>query len=268
MFKPGLLDRIALGEHLRLATSPDPRVSVSQLLHAAYRRALADRPNEYIFKNEIANQLFVAHHSPDRSGLLTEFRVGSARLDVVVANGTTTCYEIKTDRDELRRLPNQLVAALSVFDKVYVVTTPRYLDATLEIISSQSQVGIFVLDASAKLVLMRRASSNIPQVDPKAIFDCLRRSEYVSALARRFGSVPAVPNTRIYSICKEMFSTLTPMDAHRIFTKSLQRRACRKGDANGYLSVPYELRLLYFTADPKQRERYSSPKLYAQAAWS
>jgi hypothetical protein len=267
IFKPGFLDRIARSKPLRLTAEPQPEVSVSEFVRVNYRRALSDRPNEYIFKNEIANQLFAARHSPDRSGLLTEFKVATARLDVVIVNGTTTCYEIKTDRDELRRLPAQLAAASLVFDKIYVVTTIRYLSAVLEIAHRQPHVGVYVLDERGKLIRPLRASSNLSNVSPSAVFDCLRRAEYMPAVARHFGSVPQIPNTRIYSACKERFAVLSAEDAHKVLAAALKSRSARKGDSVDYQTIPYELRLLYFDAAPKVRSRYASAALYQQPAW-
>lgn len=227
-----------------------------------YQRALNDRPHEYVFKNEIANQLFVGKHNPDISGMLLEFRVGSARLDAVIVNGTTTCYEIKTDRDELTRLPAQLAAAGTVFDKVYVVTTARYLNAVAAVLERYPKVGIYVLGPNARFSRVRLAGSNLTELDPGAIFDCLRQAEYMRAVHDRLGNQPTVPNTRLYATYRTLFNVFGPREAHKVLVESLRRRAVRRGDAVDHVAVPYELRALYFDASPKIRARYAVPALY------
>jgi hypothetical protein len=231
----------------------------------SYTHARQDRPQEYVFKNEIANQLFLQRHNPDLSGLLTEFRVGSARMDVVVINGTTTCYEIKTDRDELRRLPHQVSAASLVFDRVYVTTTVRFAQAISDDISIPRHVGIYCLTPDGRMRMLRRAVSNAHNVSPSAVFDCLRQSEYVSAVRRATGGVPNVPNTKLYRACKELFlKHFGPREAHTVLARALRRRAVRKGDRAVCSLIPYEARLLYFDTDPKKRPRYAARELYLQ----
>jgi hypothetical protein len=263
VFTSSLLSRLAESNPPRLG-SENSGLPVAQALRMAYSRAMSDRPNEYVFKNEITNQLFLSRHNPDRSGLLTEFRIGTARLDVVIANGTTTCYEIKTDRDELRRLPAQLAAASKVFDKIYVVTTPRYLSAALTLCTSTPHVGAYVLNANNKLVRVKRAAVNHPNISQGMIFDCLRQSEYIPAIRRRIGKLPVLPNTRIYSFCKSVFQEFTALETHSILLNALRRRSCRKGDQLDHAIVPYEARALYFDADPRRRQEFARSALYEQ----
>jgi hypothetical protein len=266
VFRPGLLERIADGTPLRLTPTRQPRVTVSNLLSETYHGVL-NNPTEYVFKNEIVNQLFLRHHSADRTAVLTEFRVGNTRLDLLVANGTTTCYEIKTDRDELRRLRSQLTAALRVFDKVYVVTTPRHRDSVVSILDQMPRVGLYVLDPSTRLTRVRAATPNAAYVDVATIFDCLRQYEYAQAIQRKFGFVPSVPNTRFYSACKTLFASFAPTEAQKVLACSLRRRGVRKGDAVDHLTVPYEVRLLYFNLAPRHRGRFAHPAIYNQPAW-
>jgi len=55
---------------------------------------------------------------------------GAARIDVAVVNGVLHGFEIKSDRDTLARLPEQMGAYNSVFDKVtLVVGSKHFVDA-------------------------------------------------------------------------------------------------------------------------------------------
>src|SRR5690606_32363510 len=59
---------------------------------------------------------------------------GSVRADVAVINGIMDCYEIKSDRDTLQRLPEQIRAYNAVFDKVTLVVGFSHIYEALEII--------------------------------------------------------------------------------------------------------------------------------------
>src|SRR3954468_16508914 len=77
---------------------------------------------EYLYKNAIAVKILLGRHSPKTATLLTEVAVSGCKADLVLVNGTTVAYEIKTELDSLDRLPAQLQAYMQTFDQVYVVT--------------------------------------------------------------------------------------------------------------------------------------------------
>ena len=59
---------------------------------------------------------------------------GNARIDLVAVNGQLHGYEIKSDRDSLRRLGTQAAMYGKVFDRVTLVCGERHLTSALEII--------------------------------------------------------------------------------------------------------------------------------------
>jgi hypothetical protein len=52
---------------------------------------------------------------------------GNARVDVAVVNGSFSGYEIKSDRDTLARLPNQLAAYEQCFDTMTMVVGKKHV---------------------------------------------------------------------------------------------------------------------------------------------
>lgn len=62
---------------------------------------------------------------------MSEFWVDMSKADSVVLNGTSTVYEIKTEFDNLSRLPQQLTDYSKVFDHINVVTHERGVAAVL-----------------------------------------------------------------------------------------------------------------------------------------
>lgn len=64
----------------------------------------------------------------------------SRRTDLTVVNGKLHAFEIKSDLDNLQRLNGQVTTYLSQFDKVTVVTTPRFINAMKQIIPDEVEL--------------------------------------------------------------------------------------------------------------------------------
>ena len=97
--------------------------------------------SEYLYKNAIARKvLFRRQSSLATTSMFCEFAVEQAKLDVLLVNGTTTAYEIKTELDCLDRLETQLHSYCRVFDRVFVVTckslSRRVLSAVPSVVGS------------------------------------------------------------------------------------------------------------------------------------
>ncbi|MEQ6378489.1 sce7726 family protein [Bacillaceae bacterium S4-13-56] len=59
---------------------------------------------------------------------------GASRIDVAVVNGIMHGYEIKSESDNLSRLPRQVKYYNKLFERMTIVTCSKYLDDVLEII--------------------------------------------------------------------------------------------------------------------------------------
>lgn len=67
---------------------------------------------------------------------------GASRIDVAVVNGIMHGYEIKSESDNLSRLPRQVEYYNKLFERMTIVTCSKYLDEILEIIPSWWGVSI------------------------------------------------------------------------------------------------------------------------------
>ncbi len=54
---------------------------------------------------------------------------GKCRADIAVVNGYLAGYEIKSNKDSLRRLEEQVKSYSSVFDKVFIIVGDRYINS-------------------------------------------------------------------------------------------------------------------------------------------
>ena len=226
--------------------------SVGAVFEAIYAYLVKYYRNEYIYKNAIANKILIGRHSLKTSHLLSEFRVGSAKADLVILNGTSHVYEIKTEYDSTDRLANQIENYLRAFDRIHIVAHEKHLEKAREIVGDK--VGLMVLTEKYTIRTIREAVSNKRNVAPEIIFDSLRRSEYCEILKAEFGFVPDVPNTRIFLECKKLFAKLDPEGVHDRLVTMLKNRGVRNPVAHEINALPQSLAmaLLSYPIQPKQ----------------
>jgi hypothetical protein len=227
------------------ATKADLYELVYDHLHKVYRC-------EYVYKNEILHKLFLSRHDPSRATVTSEFFVGNNRLDLLVINGTTVAYEIKTGYDNLERLATQTAAYLTVFDRVNIVCDPAFVERAKSLVDER--VGVFSLTSQGTLRIERPWISNANNVDPSAIFELLRAPEYVRTIRRQFGVVLNVPNTERRRVHLEYFRRLSPSAAHEILVNALRVRfADRQPEL--VKQIPPSMVQMYFEVAAPHRSR-------------
>ncbi|MHB9037783.1 MAG: sce7726 family protein [Armatimonadota bacterium] len=213
-----------------------------------------DNRNEYIYKNAIAQKVLLGKHSLNTSCMLTEFRAGSCKADVVILNGTSTVYEVKSERDKLDRLEKQLNEYLRIFDRVQVITGANHISALEKNIPIE--VGIQVLTDRFQISEYRSWRSNLANISPGHIFECLQRAEYLAILSDCGIAVPKVPNTLVHAAAKELFSSLTPEQAHSGMVRVLKNTRSPIVLREFVHSVPDSLKALAISVPLTNRERF------------
>lgn len=217
-----------------------PRWTLRCLFEEIYDYLMCNYRCEYIYKNTIANNILIGRHSLNTATLLSEFRAGESKADVVILNGTSNVYEIKSEYDTINRLKNQLDSYLKIFDKVNVVTHSSQLEKVMESISED--VGIMVLLKKYTLRTIRHPTSNKKNVDPERIFESLRKEEYCKIVKDEYGFIPDVPNTRIFAESKKLFTDLSPERAHDKMVEVLRRRKQDSSFKRFIKAIPPSLR--------------------------
>lgn len=199
-----------------------PSSSMYGIYEYIYNLIAKNYKNEYVFKNILIHKILEGIHLASESIILTELRVANCKADVAVFNGTSTVYEIKTDLDNFSRLQRQLRAYRLFFDKIYVVTTPNQLRNLYKYIDNK--IGVVVIHDNESIEAVREARSNKENIDASILFDTLRKKEYMSIISKIYGSVPEVPNTKIYGECKHLFCKLPINIAHQSVIEVLRMR--------------------------------------------
>nr|WP_254627917.1 sce7726 family protein [Myxococcus sp. CA040A] len=190
----------------------------------------SDYRTDYVFRAAIAKKIFLGRHSPSTTALLPELRVWRSRVDLLMLNGTSTAYEIKSGFDTTRRLAAQVADYLKMFDRVYVVTEERLVGAVSK--ELPDSIGIIVLTPDYTLRSVRGCVPNAERVDIAAIADALRKEELCELTRRICGRVPEVPSSRLFDDCLEALRRdARPKDVHDEAVKILKRRAVLGSEA-------------------------------------
>jgi hypothetical protein len=240
-------------DECRLAPLLDPSMCLSDFFEGLARLLFHSYRNEYIYKNAIANKVLLGKHSLNTSFMLTEFRAGNCRADVVILNGTSSVYEIKSEFDKLDRLKRQISAYRLLFDHIHVITSADQIERVRAEV--EESVGLMVLTDSYTISTDRPSQSMKRHVDQGVIFDSLRQHEYKRIVMKEFGLVPDVPNTRIYRECKDLFCRLRPETAHDAMVSVLRRRGNCRSVRDFVTSVPPSLKALSLSCKLSPREQ-------------
>jgi hypothetical protein len=168
--------------------------------------------HEYIYKAALTHKILLGRHSLQTASMLNEFRVGQCKADLVILNGTSTVYEVKSERDSLSRLQRQVAAYATVFAQVYVIAAEKHVAAVIA--SVPKDVGVMRLNSRHQISTLREAADRAERTSPNAIFDSIRTREARLILRSRGVPVQDVPNTELNSALRHLFIKLDPREAH------------------------------------------------------
>ena len=227
--------------------------------------------DEYVYRTAITQKILLGRHSLTTASLLHEVRTGSCKADVVVLNGTSTAYEIKSERDSLTRLRTQLDNYRRVFASVNVVTSPSHLREVLAV--TPFDVGVLVLSRRFTIQTEREAQACPGRVSPLMILDLLRAPEAIAILRSLDIDVPLVPNTQIRGALRERFASLEPSVVHDQMVTILKHARSQATIADFVGAMPQSLKsaALSVRLDRAGRDRIESAistPLDVALAWS
>ncbi|MDQ8014877.1 MAG: sce7726 family protein [Flavobacterium nitrogenifigens] len=208
-------------EELLLKYPIGKRKKVKTVIDLVYSDFEENYRNEHYYKNKLFTDVILQKHDLNNSLSLTEFNVGTSKADLCVFNGTSTVYEIKSEKDSPKRLFQQVEDYKKLFEYVYLVTYPDFVKKIKD--QLPDYLGIIVLDNNL-FHEERNATSNIKFFEHKYFFDSLRMNEFKSIVNKEFGYVPDVPNTQIYKECWKLFEKIEITDVHNLYISEVRKR--------------------------------------------
>lgn len=177
--------------------------------------------DEYVYRSAVSRKVLIERHSLVEACMLSEFRAGNCKADLVILNGTSTAYEIKSERDSLVRLAMQVSAYKKIFAQVNVISSEQHVESVLKI--TPEDIGVVCLTRKFDLVNIRDAHDCPEQICPVMVFESLRSNEAVAILNAMSIPIPKVPNTERHSALREIFSSLDPVELHFELVRTLKR---------------------------------------------
>lgn len=197
--------------------------------------------HEYIYKAALTKNILLGRHSLRTASILTEFRAVDCKVDLVILNGSSTAYEVKSERDSLLRLERQMAAYSKVFARVYVIAAECHVEAILA--SVPQDIGILSLNNRHNISMLREAEDRADRTLPEAIFDSIRTEEARMILSSLGYSIPVVPNTELNFKLRQLFVDLAPREAHNGMVKVLRHTRSSLPLANLVDELPASLQI-------------------------
>lgn len=177
---------------------------------------------EYYFKSQLVSKIVLGRHSPRTAAALLEVPSGKAIADVVIVNGTSTSYEVKSDLDNFDRVGNQIAQYGTRYEFTNVVTTDGRRDLALR--SLPRWVGVVILRPNGSLSTARDAISRLSHLDPSHQFSLLRLGEARNAIEQETGKRIDAPTGLAHALLRNEFLHLTPAKSNEVVTKALRAR--------------------------------------------
>lgn len=209
--------------------------------------------DDYIFRSAVVRKILLGRHSLNTATLLNEVRTGACKADLAVLNGTSSAYEIKSDRDSLEKLHRQISSYRSVFANVYVVTNKANVGKVLAAVPED--VGVIILTDRFTLRTERPSINRPERIDPTMLFEVLRVGEAFEVLTRMGIDVPEVPNTQIYDVLRNIFSQLDPVVLHKTVIPVLKSSRSQLQMSGFITEIPVSLKTASLTLNLSEPSR-------------
>lgn len=188
-----------------------------------YKELSKQYRNEYIFKNTFINELLINKYGLKDTIAINEFRVGDSIADIVLFNGTSKAFEIKTELDSNKRLIGQLSDYSKIFKESYIVTYETLVDKYLNEDDSVGIISLKKYSRGLKMTEIRPAKVN-SEIDPECVIRSLRTNEYKSIVKQYFGELPVMNSFNMFDICRDLILQIPLKDLNHLFIEQFKKR--------------------------------------------
>lgn len=227
--------------------------SRKEALERMYSYLLNEYRCEYIYKNFITRKILLGRHSLNTSTLINEFRVGTSVADVVMINGKSTVYEIKTELDSPDRLKDQLLDYQKAFTDIYLVVHHSMVDTYMKKLTG-SHIGLIGLNHRNQLSVRKKATLNSRYLDITTMFKSLRKQEYSNIIKNIYGNVPDVPNMFYFKECLKLAKKMDAGMFNKMMGDELKKRKPKEKEIVSSNAIPDYLLNICLALDPDQKE--------------
>jgi len=149
--------------------------------------------------------------------------VGNSIADVVLFNGTSKAFEIKTELDSDKRLNGQMADYTKLFKECYIVTHEALVEKYLKEDESFGIIELKEYPRSLKMRTIRSAKEN-KTIDPEAIIRSIRSHEYKSIVEKYYGELPNVNSYEMFNSCRSLIMEIPNDKLNMLFIEQLKSR--------------------------------------------
>jgi len=224
-----------------------------EALQFIYKNLLVKYKSEYLYKNALINKLLLGKYSINTTTVINEFKIGRSIADFVLLNGEAKIFEIKTEYDSLEKLEKQLADYKQFANKVYVVSSSKFINRLLSDYKNTT-IGIIEFTEKNTLKEIHPAADNDLSFNHKAIFKTLRKQEYIDIIKEYFGKIPDVPNTKIFQESLRFAETINIVDFQKMAYQKLKERKLKCSKEFLSYKIPYELKHICYSLDMSSKE--------------
>lgn len=170
---------------------------------------LSEKPIRDALKYQLSKRTGEICYTP--IGIIDELEIdgGKARIDIALIDKCIHGYELKSDADNLSRLPRQMHYYSKALDRITLVVGYSLVFDALEMIPSWWGVQVVEKDQKGGITfVVIRDSHNNPNLDPFSMIRLLNAAEVCSVLSAkniRF-STKSVSSGAVYSLMASHFS--------------------------------------------------------------
>ena len=188
--------------------------------------------NEYVIKNSFLNEWLIRELGKTNSIVFNEFRVGDAIADLVMFNGVSKAFEIKTEYDTDQRLDLQLQNYRRAFNQIYLIVPESKLniydkyDSDIGLITYKGQV-------KNKFCKYREAVGNM-EIDPETIMHIFHTSEYKKVVKAYYGELPKMTSFNQFKICSQLIVKIPAEDLNFYFIEQMKSRKMENSYSERY----------------------------------
>lgn len=137
-------------------------------------------------RQAVKDKILKAHINDPSTLVIDELGLdhGRNRVDIAVINGELHGYELKSDSDNLLRLPQQSMTYSSIMDKVTLVVGEKHVQEAINIIPDWWGVKIATMNPrrGVNIVTYRRNKKN-KDIDPLELSKLIWKEEALALLA-------------------------------------------------------------------------------------
>ena len=223
----------------------------SDYLKYLYSEILKRYKCEYVYKNEVINQLLIGMFAQESTVAISEFHVGNSIVDLAMFNGESKAFEIKTEFDTPRRLWSQMSDYTRLFQKCYVVVPYARVEEYERMIDEA--IGIITMkDVGVKgLLRVFREAKAKDTISSDLVMSSCRSEEYQSIIETYYGERPRVTCFEMYDECKKMMVGIPDMELQQLFLREIEKR---KNCSRWMEEIPAPLRQMFLSMNLNRKQ--------------